>query len=344
MSEPSPAAGEWTERYRRYVEQSMLRAGRAQALNREVLKRLTTGELAAWTLDTQLTLFVATHAAAYSQRVAELTADFLAGMVRVGSIYSHELIQRILPDAIHEPDPASVPRFDPADSSDWLTDLIRFAGDENTRALSHLRLVMDRVASGDLTPSEIEDVSAQFQSERVWGSTTRMVELFFDLLAGLEELHSSFNDEYLHQVLGMDPPGPGPRSARRADAIRLEVALGEPATLRLAVANTEAEAIKVRCQLAGVRRADGVGPAFDPAVTTEPGYLELEPGAEAAVALTVHTDADHFQAGTRYESVFRVANDSRRLLELPLDLEITAAHPAAAERATPERDEAPEGQ
>ena len=75
----------------------MRRAARAQDLDREVLRRLTTGELAAWTLDTQLTFFVATHAAAYSQRVAKLTADFLTGTIQMGSIYSRELIERILP-------------------------------------------------------------------------------------------------------------------------------------------------------------------------------------------------------------------------------------------------------
>jgi hypothetical protein len=340
MSEPS-AGPDWSERYRHYVEGSMRRATRAQDLNREVLRRLTTGELAAWTLDTQLTFFVATHAAAYSQRVAKLTADFLTGMIQMGSIYSHELIERILPGAISRPDTTSVPQFDPAASTDWLSDLVRFATDENSRALSRLRMVMDKVASGELVPSQVQNISTQFQSERAWESTTHLVELFFNLLSGLEDVHSSFNEEYLRTVLGMapgetteptepsglaQPAGPaGPAESPRVESVRLEVALGEPASIRFAVTNTEPEPVAVRCELSGVRRADGVGPAFDPLVTTDPEYLELAPAAEATVALTVHTDAEHFQPGTRYEALFRVANDTRRLLELPLDLEVTAA-------------------
>ncbi len=270
---------------------------------------------------------MATHATAYSQRVAQLTADFLTGMIQMGSLYSHELIERILPGAIPRPDMTSVPKFDAATSSDWLSDLVRFATDENAVALSRLRLVMDKVASGELVPAEVQDISTQFQSERVWGSTTRLVELFLDLLSGLEEVHASFNEQYLRNVLGVGPSDPpGPVGATRPDAVRVEARLGEPATIRLAVTNTEPEPIVVRCQLSGVRRADGVGPAFDPPVTTNPEYLELAPGAEATVALTVRADADHFQPDTRYEAVFRVANDSRRLLELPLNLDITAPH------------------
>ncbi len=249
-----------------------------------------------------------------------------------------KLIERILPGATPKPDMTSVPQFDPAASPDWLSDLVRFATDENARALSRLRMVMDQVASGALVPSQVQSISTQFQSERVWESTTHLVELFFNLLTGLEDVHSSFNEEYLRTVLGIapgeptEPSGPagaagaaGPAFSPRAEAIRLEVALGEPASIRFAVTNTEAEPIAVRCELSGVRRADGVGPAFDPPVTTDPEYLELAPAAEATVALTVHADADHFQPGTRYEALFRVANDTRRLLELPLDLEVTAA-------------------
>jgi hypothetical protein len=303
----------------------MLRAGRAQELNREVVRRLATGELAAWTIDSQLGLFIATHAAAYSERVSRLTAAFLTGMIQMGSLYSYELVDRILPGAMPSPDLVSPPDIDPSISPSWLEDLSRFASEENARGLARLRLVMDRVAAGELVPADLQDISTQFHSERAWASTTRLVELYLDLLSGLEDVHASFNEEFLRSALGMSPDTSEP------DAVVLEAPLGERVTVKVAVANTEPETAAVTCALTGVRRADGVGPAFDPHVIADPEHLELAPGAEAVVGLTIHADAEHFEPGVRYDTVLRVANDERTLLELPVTVNVTASRVHADE-------------
>jgi hypothetical protein len=314
----------WSMRYREYIENSIARALRAQDLNREVARKVAAGQLAPWTIESHLSTFAATRAASYSQQIAQVTLAFLAGLIRLGSAYSHELVQSVLPGA-PRPAEAAMPGFEPSRSADWFRDLTVFAVAENARATAMLRTVMDRVAAGELAPMYVEQASSKFHQEHLPGSTSHLVELYLDLLNGLEEVHASFSEEYLRSLIG-PVPGAGlpPENAVAVDAI-----LGEDVSIRFAVTNTDLDPAVVACTLSGIRRADGIGPAFDPAVRTTPGRLELAPGAEATVELTIHVDADHFQVGEFYEGVFRVASATRTLLELPLRIRVLGPQPHA---------------
>lgn len=332
--EPRPAGdatAAWSARYREYLERSLARAGRAHGLNRELTRRVAAGELAPWTLESSLSTFAATHGAAYAQQIAKITMSFLIGMIETGSAYSCELVQAVLPGAVPDLQPAA-PGFDPARSLDWFGDLTRFAGAENARITDMLRAVMEQVAAGKLTPSDAEEAAVAFHGEHLPGSTSRLVELYLDLLTGLEEVHASYSEEYLRSVLGEIPgeplPGGGP-------AVELDAVLGEAASVRFAVANTDHEPAVVACTLNGLRRGDGIGPAFDPVARMTPERLELAPGAEAAVELAIHADADHFQPGVSYDGVFRVASATRTLLELPLRIRVAEPAPASAQPPGP---------
>jgi hypothetical protein len=317
------AVAAWSARYREYLERSIARAGRAQDLNRELIKRVATGQLAPWTIENHLNTFAATRAASYSERIANITMAFLAGLIQIGSTYSYELVQAVLPGAVLEPEVVA-PDFEPAKSADWFRDLTMFAAGENARATAMLRMVMDQVAAGELAPADVEQVSSKFHTEHVPNSTGRLVELYLDLLTRLEEVHTSFSEEYLRTVMGTAPSEAAhPDSAAEVDAL-----LGEATSIRFAVTNTDLEPTVVACTLSGIRRADGVGPAFDPVVNVTPRRLELAPGAEATVELTIHADADHFQLGALYEGVFQVASATRTLLELPLRIRVMAPEPA----------------
>jgi hypothetical protein len=317
-------AAAWSMRYHEYLERSITRALRAQDLNRELVRKVAAGQLAPWTIETHLSTFAATRAASYSQQIAQVTMAFLAGLIKLGSAYSHELVQAVLPGA-PQPAQAAAPDFEPSRSADWFRDLTVFAAAENARATAMLRTVMDKVVAGELAPLYVEQASSRFHQDYLPGSTGQLVELYLDLLNGLEEVHASFSEEYLRSLLGpVQGVSPPPENAVAVDAI-----LGEDVSIRFAVTNTDLDPAVVACTLSGIRRADGVGPAFDPAVRTTPGRLELAPGAEATVELTIHAGADHFQAGEFYEGVFRVANATRTLLELPLRIRALEPQPHA---------------
>jgi hypothetical protein len=305
-ADDSEAFAAWSRRYHEYLRHSIARAVLAQDLNREVTRRVAAGQLAPWTLESQLSTFAATRGTAYSERIANITLAFLTGLIQTGATYSYELVEAVLPGAAAAPK-VVVPDFEPAKSADWFRDLTIFAAAENARVTAMLRMVMEKVAAGELAPADVEQISSRFHAGHLPNSTSRLVELYLDLLTGLEEVHASFGEEFLRTVLG--------------------TALGEATSVRFAVTNTDPDPAVVACTLSGIRRADGIGPAFDPAVSTTPERLELAPGAEATVQLTFHADADHFQPGVPYDGVFRVASPTRTLLELPLRIRARAPEP-----------------
>ena len=320
----------WSARYREYLDRSVARAGRAQELNREVVSRVAAGQLAPWTLESHLSTFAATRAASYSEQIANITMAFLRDLVQMGATYSYELVEAVLPGAAPVPR-AVAPDFEPAKSLDWFRDLSLFAAGENARVTAMLRMVMEKVAAGELVPSDVEQVSSKFHAGHLPNSTVRLLELYLDLLTGLEEVHASFGEEFLRTVLGT-APGDYEQSG---GAVEVDVVLGEATSVRFAVTNTDPDPAVVACTLSGIRRADGIGPAFDPAVSTTPERLELAPGAEATVQLTIHADADHFQPGVPYDGVFRVASPTRTLLELPLRVHARAPEPVPEPSPSP---------
>lgn len=336
-ADDAEAFAAWSRRYREYLERSIARAVRAQNLNREVTSRVAAGQLAPWTLESQLSTFAATRGAAYSERIANITMTFLSGLIQTGATYSYELVEAVLPGAAPAPK-VVVPDFEPAKSLDWFRDLTVFAAAENARVAAMLRMMMEKVAAGELAPAEVEQISSRFHAGHLPNSTSRLVELYLDLLTGLEEVHASFSEEFLRTVLG-----PAPGDGERPDsAVEVDVTLGEDSSVRFAVTNTDADPAVVACTLSGIRRADGIGPAFDLAVSTTPERLELAPGAEATVQLTIHADADHFQPGVPYDGVFRVASPTRTLLELPLRIRARASEPAPEPVQEPVPEPAPE--
>ena len=215
---PGVTADAWLERYREYIERSAVRAARAQELNREVMRRIASGELSSWTLEAQLATFVATRAAEYSQRTASMTMAFLSGLIQNGSTYSYELVEAVIPGAAIGR-VAVAPEFEPSNPAEWFRELTQFAAQENERVTAMLRTVMDRVASGELAPAEVEDISSRFQAERVPESTSRLVALYLDLLGGLDEVHGAFGEDYLRSVLVPflgEPQTPGEAQASGA--------------------------------------------------------------------------------------------------------------------------------
>ncbi len=315
-----PAAPpEWTTRYHEYLARTAGRSKHNHDLYRQVTARVAAGELAPTTLDGRLNSFLQLHGTEYANKLAEMSMRFLTGVVQAGTTYSYELVDRIIPGAVTAPE-GGPPTFDPADWADWFARLNDYATRESAAVTEAVRDVLDRVARGELVPQRVQEAAASHRREQLPGSVARMVALYFDLLSGLDDLNSGFGEEYLGSVLAGDQP--------EQFSLKLRGRLGETAVVRLAVANTEAGATSVRCVVTDVRRADGIGPAFEPDLTITPERFELAAGEETGVVLSLRLGDGAYEPGPLYVGTLHVLTPGETLLEVPLRIRATAPLPA----------------
>ncbi len=94
--------------------------------------------------------------------------------------------------------------------------------------------------------------------------------------------------------------------------------LGGVASASLSVANTKEERAHVRCRVTDVRRADGVGPAFTAATTIAPEQVELGPGEEVSVRVSIRLDAADYETNVLYVGELQVTGHGAPRLEVPL--------------------------
>ncbi|HEY7054339.1 MAG TPA: hypothetical protein VH496_19715 [Mycobacterium sp.] len=277
-------------------------------MNKQLVKRIALGELPPIVLDTQLSAFLATNAAAYADEMAELTVQFLAGLIAVGTNHSRELVRAILPDAElgYRGDP---PRFDTADRVDWFSRLAEYAASESAAVEALLRSAIPGATERDAgVPTTIEQTA----------------DLFLELLTRLEDLNTTYGDRYFAAVLGMSR-NPDPSDA----TLKVVGPVGKTSTVRFAVQNNTSEKAMIRCVATDVRRTDGVGPAFEPEATITPNPLELPAGKEEVLMLRIRLAEQDFEQGPAYAGAVHVLGIADTVLEIPLYV-----------RATPSNDEA----
>ena len=335
----SESAAEWAVRYSRYVQESAARAARAAELNSQLLKRIASGDLAPATLERQYAAFLATRSTAYADDVAQTGLRFLTGLVQAGTTYTHELVERIAPgefDRDPQRPPRVAPTVHPGDWSAAFQELTDFAMAENTAVAALLRALMDKVASGALSPDAMHSASAEFHGEQVPQTIDELVTLFFDLMTRLDQAQADFSSGYLQSVLdlaGETEPGEA--------TLELVGASGGTVSARLAVANNEAEPVGLRVVMTDVRRTDGVGPAFEPALTIRPRRFTLAAGAEEVVTVSVHLAADTFEAGgPDYVGTLHVLSPGRTVLAVTVVIRASVAVPAE-ESARPDQPDQP---
>jgi hypothetical protein len=321
MAQPaSEPAAEWAVRYSRYVQESAARAARTAELNTRLVKRIASGDLAPATLERQYAAFLAANGRSYGDDIAETGLRFLTGLVQAGTTYSRELVERIAPGEL-DTERREPPPLEPGEWSTAFQRLTDFAMAENTAVAALLRALMEKVASGAISPDGMHSASAEFHGEQVPQTVDELVRLFFDLMTRLDEAHADFGHRYLESVLelaGEAEPG--------EVGLELTGASGETVSARLAVSNNEPEPATLRAVMTDVRRTDGVGPAFDPDLTIRPARFTLAAGAEEVVTVTVRLAAETFEpGGPEYAGLLHVLSPGRTVLAVPVRIRAAVA-------------------
>jgi Pili and flagellar-assembly chaperone, PapD N-terminal domain len=317
---------EWPSWYAQYLVRATEQSAKTLALYQQVLECVSRGELAPTALQELLPRFVQARSTAYTGRLTELTSRFFSELLQVGSAYSKELAGLLMPGTTVPEVP--LPPLDPADPMKWLQQLGEYAGQLNARAMKAYQSHLDRVTAGQATPQQMQQATADYLQNRLPAHLRRIGQLYFELLNDLNAVRAEHEVEYLTGVLAT-ASGPG------KDPITLNLSgpLGTAASGSIALANTKDERVLIRCSVTDVRRANGVGPAFAPKLAITPDAVELDPGQEISVRVTIQLDEADYDRDALYVGTLHVIRHGEPRLEIPLRITATEpAHPAAEQK------------
>ena len=103
----------------------------------------------------------------------------------------------------------------------------------------------------------------------------------------------------------------------------------------LAVTNTASGRTQIGWTLTDVRRTDGVGKAFVPAVTVFPEILELAPDEEGTLTVSLLLDPSQFDPGALYSGMLYVTGSAGFQVEVQLRILAVANPTSNAETQLP---------
>jgi hypothetical protein len=270
----------WTTSYSQYLTRSAARSARTLNLYQLALGRVSQGTLAPTIFQDHFPVFAVAHAAEFANQYADVGSRFLSDVVRIGSSYWSQPPDGNAAPTEHE---SGFPQFDSSNPARWYEQIAEYSGQLNARAIKAYRAQLDRVAAGETTPSEVQQQTAEQMAQQLPGYLERVTGLYFDLLNGLDDVRSVYEETYFRGLLAATKPND--RDARVT--ITLTGPSGANAAASLSVTNTTGQRTLIGHQVLDVRRVDGAGPSLVPAIAFAPETLELEADEEGALTISL---------------------------------------------------------
>ncbi|MDX1416663.1 MAG: hypothetical protein R3293_20855 [Candidatus Promineifilaceae bacterium] len=302
-------SADWPTRYSQYLLRVAGQSAEMLELYQEVMDSVARKELSPTVLQDMQPAFARVRGTAYNNQFAEITMRFFTDMVQIGSTYTDELAELFLPSM--EEHPLQPPPLNTTDPILWYQQLNEYATQMNARIVRTYQSLFDRVASGEVTPSQLQEVSTSYVERRYPQFLHHLSVSYFKLLDDLNDLYTGYQQEFLKGVLS---------TIERPDAflLKLEAPLGETASATVSLANTTEAPTTIRCAANEIRRADGVGPSFSPQFSILPDSFNLRPGEEAILAVSLNLDADLFEVDVLYVGSLQITGHGEPRFEIPL--------------------------
>ena len=319
-SDARSGSAEWTTLYSQYLLRVANQSAKTLELYQEVMDCVAQGALPATVLQDMQPDFVQARGSDYSSQFAEITMRFFAGVLQIGARYTNELSEVVAP-AVGET-PLQPPPLNVADPAQWFQQLNEYATQLNARAVRGYQSLLEHVATGSITPAQLQETSARFAEQHLPAHLRRLSAYYFELLNALNDLQTHYQEEFLQGVLdSVDQP-----DSEASFLLNLSAPLGETASAAFSLTNTTDAPTVVRCSASDIRRADGVGPAFAPQVLFSPDRLTIQPGDEASLTLSLLLDPDSFDPDALYVGTLSITGHGEPRFEVPLHIWATSVH------------------
>jgi hypothetical protein len=282
------------------------------------LERVAQGKLPPTIFQDHFPSFAVTHGAEFTNRFAEVGSRFLGNLVRLGSSFPQQAGGT---DTAETGPEISPPQFDASNPARWYEQVAEYAGQLNARAVKAYRSQLDRVAAGATTPSEVQQQTAEHMAQGLPNYMQRMTQIYFGLLNELNEVRAAYEEAYFRGVLATAKSD----SSDPAVTLTLSGAAGTTAIVSLAVTNTTGQRTRIGHEVSDVRRVDGVGPSFIPAIVFAPEDLEIDSEEEGTLGISLTLDPQKYDVDRWYSGALLLTGGSDVPLRVELRILATSA-------------------
>jgi hypothetical protein len=169
------------------------------------------------------------------------------------------------------------------------------------------------VAAGDKPPGEFRRASTKQLNTTFASALTCGARAWFDLLGALDEERGRFAEEYLVDVLRRANP-----LGFHGDVVELSGPMNTRLTTTVTLDNTLTDRAVIHCGVSDVRRADGIGPGFAPALVFAPEEIIVEGAEDAQLSVSLWLDSTIYETQSAYVGSLHISRDDAPRLDIPL--------------------------
>lgn len=314
---------DWSASYSYFLSRATAQAAATLGLYQQALLKVSEGKLEPTAFQNEFPRFAQQHGAEYANKLSNLGARFLSRLVEISAAHSRLSFESPAAGAVESE--ITPPRFEPDYPARWFEQFAEYAGKLYNRAVRTYRSQLDAVASGEMTPAQVQQRAVDDLSHKLPPLLQEMTALYFDLLNGLNEIRADYERDYFRGVLALaDQPEREPPVLLNVTAPR-----GETGFVSLSIANTTDKRRAIRFAHTDARRIDGAEPAFKPEIGITPENLELDPGEEQRIQLSIVLNENDYDEGAPYTCTLYISGGDALRVEVDLRIVATAlAHSA----------------
>lgn len=320
LSSPVTQPAEWGRRFQELAADAGQMASRTLRRYDELLRLVAAGELLPEEVQKQSREYLQEQSATSSRELVELSVGLLAGLLYVEAKYREALLDGLLPSDGPLPPP---PPPSSIDLTSWFQTLAKYAAEQSARGLARHQQVVERVASGEITPGQIEEQGRRYLQSHAPQFLGEVMDLGLTFVSRLQQSSTNLAEGLYDHLLGSElDRSPEPEPPLLAD---LRGPSGATVTTEIVVENTRSEAADVVCRVSDFTARLG-GRSFASGAQAVPARFTVAPGEVRSVTLSLPLDRALFTPGADYFAVLRISGAGEQEMIVQL-----IAHPEPQE-------------